>query len=78
MSWVIAFVIVGALLILGAFTLFMVVYLKELAREEKIITSYSESLKNGFVDMPIVYLDKMPIAKAPVNPAIVKDKKTVN
>jgi hypothetical protein len=49
-----------------------------LAREEKIITSYSESLKNGFVDMPIVYLDKMPMPKALVNPAVVKDKKTVN
>jgi hypothetical protein len=78
MGWIIAFVIVGALLILCAFTLFMVVYLKELAREEKIITSYSESLKNGFVDMPIVYLDKMPMPKALVNPAVVKDKKTVN
>jgi len=78
MSWVIAFVIVGALFILCAFTLFMVVYLKELAREEKIITSYSESLKNGFVDMPIVYVDKMPIAKVPVNPALAKDKKIVN
>ena len=78
MTWVLAFLIIGLSFIVCAFALFMTVYLKELSREEKIIRSYGDSIKNGFVDVPIVYLDKLPPAKVPLNPAPGKDKKIIN
>lgn len=74
MSWALAFVIVGSLLVVCLFALFMIVYLKELAREEKIIASYGDSLKT----MPIMYVDQFAAPKQPLNPAIPKDKKIIN
>jgi hypothetical protein len=78
MSWALAFLIVGALIILCPFVLFITVYVMELRREEKIIASYGDHMKGGYIDMPIVYLDKLPMGNQPLNPAVAKDKKIIN
>lgn len=76
MTWPIALVIIFGSLIFFTFMFFTIVYLKELAREEKIIQDYNNNLK--LVDMPVLLLDKTKTKKSAPQVAIPDDKSKKN
>lgn len=77
MSWALAFCIIGVSFFILAFALFIIVYLKELAREKEIIGQYSKSM----LEMPMYILDKplkTPTETMSFAPVASKDKKIIN
>ena len=72
-GWPVAFLVVGVVGILSALGLFLVVYLKELKREDKILKGYKDEIKG--MSLPLVFLDLPPQGRAPQHPAT---KKTIN
>lgn len=75
MNWPTAFCLTFGTLFFLAFLLFLIVYLKELARENKIIKDYKQSLT-----MPLVFVDQPATKKAakPKEPDPKDPKKNYN